>query len=57
MKPFSENAVCPKCGSELIRTKYDRDARFRFKGDVIKRRCERCDYVWSELPLDAVGEK
>lgn len=60
MKPFDENAICPKCHSTDIGSFYnkeDRDRRFQYTPkeplEHIERQCKRCRYSWNEAPLDS----
>lgn len=57
MKFYDPKSVCPKCGCKLVTTEFNRDCRSTTQPDTIKRQCERCRYVWRELPLDAAEKE
>ena len=44
MKKYNENAFCPKCDNEFVKTKYEEG--------FLRRICVRCGYEWVEEPLD-----
>lgn len=44
---YSDHRPCPKCGGGFVRTKFDLATGW------LGRKCERCEYTWSEEPLDA----
>jgi hypothetical protein len=61
MKPFDENARCPKCGGADIHAQYGADQfqchnwNCRVGKEHIHRYCRRCGYGWVEAPMDAGG--
>ncbi len=61
LKPFDENAACPKCGAQAdeISTTYAEGACIPEngygcgqQGEHIHRTCDRCGYDWAEACLD-----
>ncbi len=55
IKPYDENAVCPKCGCDRINAKW-RETSVIEGGDYMLRTCDRCRYGWMERPLDYAKE-
>jgi predicted nucleic-acid-binding Zn-ribbon protein len=60
MKPFDENAVCPKCGHTDIAVFYYRGQSetsicpvLHRHEEHLHRSCRRCHYSWAEACLDA----
>lgn len=49
---YNENAECPKCGCKSITTLHSTV----FGHELITRGCVRCEYAWSEAPLDTPPE-
>ena len=45
-KPYSEQSLCPKCGSRHVAKQYQPIT------NRIRRVCVDCDYCWNELPKD-----
>ena len=60
LKPFAEDALCPKCGARDISMKYciDQHATPDHSSEVatehMHRQCARCGYPWIEACRDAV---
>ncbi len=62
LRPFNQDAVCPKCGSSDVYVSHrpnGRDCSYprrcgmsQFDGEHMDRGCRRCGYVWAEAPLD-----
>lgn len=51
MEKYNREGLCPKCGSILVETKYERDHSTMKYGDI-RRTCMCCGYIWYEKPLD-----
>lgn len=59
MNKFNPDTTCPKCGHDKIASTwhelenaYQFDNWVEVKPERITRRCERCNYMWDELPFD-----
>jgi ribosomal protein S27AE len=51
MRRFDESLGCPKCGSGFVTTKHG--SRYAvLQDEYLHRACERCGYLWREIPLD-----
>lgn len=48
MERYVEHMICPKCGSSLVTTDYDKEK------DVMVRDCSNCRWSTNQLPLDKV---
>lgn len=46
---------CPKCGGQFVLTRFRNGYGQGYGGELIWRTCERCQYQWSEEPLDAAS--
>lgn len=46
-KPYTKDFDCPKCGSDLVTTDYDKEL------DLMKRHCSNCGYTEHQTPLDS----
>lgn len=47
---YDEITPCPKCGHVLVENRY-----VKLWGGLlerIRRTCQRCGYIWDQLPLD-----
>lgn len=55
MKPYDPSAKCSKCGHDGVGTVFVRG--LVSSEDSLKRTCLRCQYTWSEAPLDAAVPK
>lgn len=64
MKPYDENATCPKCGGAEVATRHERDAHHRdcplretlsrpdcCTAEHLCRTCRCCGYEWAESVL------
>jgi ribosomal protein S27AE len=48
---YNPHKSCPKCGHGFVSTKH---VTFAWSAqDALRRRCDRCDYVWDERPRDS----
>jgi hypothetical protein len=61
LPPFNPGATCPKCLHDVVTSKWRLDARHSTSGhpapapEWIVRRCARCEFMWDEACLDAMG--
>lgn len=61
LKPFNPNAMCPKCGHDVVRVSYsvggcpypaDCGVSAAFDdGEHLDRTCQRCHYEWAEAVM------
>jgi len=55
LQKFSSDSACPKCGSDVVSSRYQRyhtviNGIDVFDFELVKRICSRCGYIWDELP-------
>lgn len=63
LRPFDEDARCPKCGGGTISTTFHEDKYVTplhgcyIECEHLHRTCNRCRHNWAEAPLDSIREQ
>lgn len=52
MDKYKASRGCPKCGCKTSSDRFQEGGFYIKNKGYIKRRCDRCAYMWLELPLD-----